>query len=90
MVREDADLVSAEICWAAQMLELACRIGQARQSVGFERDLHQVPAPQRAELATELKPLIEQQREMWLSRSRPGGLDDSIARLELTLEQLET
>jgi hypothetical protein len=36
----------------------------------------------RRTLAEEINGLIGAYRELWLARSRPGGLDDSIVRLE--------
>jgi hexosaminidase len=82
MERPDADLVTEEFRWAAHMLRLACRIGIARLSADPEGALEAVPADQRAALADELRGLIEQHRALWLRRSRPGGLSDSVARLE--------
>jgi len=42
-------------------------------------------APDTAALRRDLADAIVEQRACWLLRSRPGGLDDSIARLEETL-----
>jgi hypothetical protein len=36
-------------------------------------------------LRADLTEAIELQRAAWLARSRPGGLSDSLARLETTL-----
>jgi len=44
-----------------------------------------LPAPDVAALRRDLAGAIEEQRACWLLRSRPGGLDDSVARLEETL-----
>ena len=46
-------------------------------------------APSDAELADDLRAGIASQREAWLLRSRSGGLDDSVARLEKTLDEYE-
>lgn len=40
-------------------------------------------------LAGTLRALIEEHRELWLARSRPGGLDDSCAWYRATLAELE-
>lgn len=82
MDRGDAQLVSEELAWVAEMLRLACRIGLSRVSAGLDRPLSAVPAPTRALLAEQLGPLIDQHRRLWLRRSRPGGLSDSARRLE--------
>jgi hypothetical protein len=42
-------------------------------------------APGAAELRRDLAEALEEQRACWLARSRPGGLGDSLARLERTL-----
>ena len=39
--------------------------------------------PARSELAQDLDALRTEQRARWLARSRPGGLDDSLSRLDL-------
>lgn len=46
-------------------------------------------APSDAELRLDLSEAIEEQRQCWLARSRPGGLTDSLARLEDTLSSYE-
>lgn len=43
------------------------------------------PAPDDAALRRDLAEAIVEQRACWLARSRPGGLADSVARLEATL-----
>lgn len=48
-----------------------------------------LPAPDTAELRRDLADAIVEQRACWLLRSRPGGLDDSVARLEETLAGYE-
>jgi hypothetical protein len=44
-----------------------------------------VPCPADAELRRDLGDAIAEQRACWALRARPGGLADSIARLETTL-----
>lgn len=43
-------------------------------------------APETAALRADLAEAIEEQRACWLLRSRPGGLTESVSRLERTLE----
>ena len=45
--------------------------------------------PSRSELQSDLREAIEAQRSCWLERSRPGGLSDSIGRLEKTLSEYD-
>jgi hypothetical protein len=44
------------------------------------------PAPDAATLREDLREAIAEQRVCWLARSRPGGLADSLGRLEARLE----
>jgi hypothetical protein len=78
--RSDGDLVLDELRAAAALVALLCRDGQAR----LEQDgwLSSVPDRKLAELAADLRPLIERHRQLWLARNRPGGLEDSVAWLE--------
>jgi hypothetical protein len=65
----DADLISAEMRNAAAMLRHACRIGRAELSgEAWERD--------------GMVQIAEEHRRLWLARNRPGGLADSVRRLE--------
>ena len=80
--RPDAEQLAEELVWAADALRLACELGQARLVAGLDRPLEAVAPDVRAGLAKQLEPLIQAHRRLWLARSRPGGLDDSAARLE--------
>jgi hexosaminidase len=72
----DGDVVRAELLQATRL---------ARH--GAWRLLAQAggAAPGTDELRTDLAAAIDEQRVVWLRRARPGGLDDSVARLEATL-----
>jgi hypothetical protein len=66
---EDADLIQAEFRNAAAMLRFACALGGAElEGVGGGMT---TPAS-----------IISEHRRLWLARNRPGGLIDSLARLE--------
>lgn len=72
----DGDLVIREVSHAARMarhgaLRILARAG--------------VEGPTDETLRDELRLLIDEYRELWLERSRPGGVDDSVAHLEATL-----
>ena len=72
----DAEVVRRELVQAARLARHgAWRIAR---NAGFA-------APSDLELRRDLEEAIEEQRACWLLRSRPGGLGDSIARLEKTL-----
>ncbi|HZC26443.1 MAG TPA: glycoside hydrolase, partial [Actinopolymorphaceae bacterium] len=72
----DAELIAAEFRHTARMLRHACRRGLL--AVGAVEDTD----PVRRELAADLEELITEYRRLWLLRNRPGGLGDSVGRLE--------
>ncbi len=78
---ESRSLVTRELAWVRQALELACRLGIERLEAGRERRATQLPATARRALVEPLEALIEALPELWLARSRPGGLEDSRAYL---------
>ncbi len=71
--RSDAALLQREFELAARMMRHAAR-----------RGLYAIGAPDRsaAELDWDLSEIIEEYQAVWLLRNRPGGLCDSVARLE--------
>jgi hypothetical protein len=72
----DGEVVRREL---VQAIRLA-RHGAWRQLRGAG-----LACPSDAELRADLADAIEEQRACWLERSRPGGLADSVARLDETL-----
>ncbi|NLF76659.1 MAG: family 20 glycosylhydrolase [Chloroflexi bacterium] len=73
MARPDAGLVRAEYRMVADLLRHACWHGL---------QLAGQPVRTPGELLADLERLAAIMRENWLARSRPGGLDDSLARLD--------
>lgn len=82
--RLDARLVEDEFTLAARLLRHACRLGLARLKADGA-PTRALPTADRARLAAELEPLLEDYRRIWLLRNRPGGLADSVGRLEALL-----
>ena len=72
----DGDLVRDELTQAARL----ARHGAWRLLMTADG-----AAPDAGRLRADLADAIERQREVWLRRSRPGGLADSVARFEATL-----
>ena len=73
MDRADADLIKDELRNAAAMLRHACRRGRWLLARTGDRP---------SNMAQELRGIIEEHQRLWLARNRPGGLSDSVLRLE--------
>ncbi len=73
-----------ELAWVTDALTLACRIGRARLSIERNQPARALPKVEREPLVSAASRLIADLPELWLSRSRPGGLDESLAVLERT------
>jgi hypothetical protein len=71
--RSDGELIRAEIHNGAEMLRHACRRGRWRLDPSSE------PGER---LRQHLLRVIAEHKRLWLARNRPGGLVDSVARLE--------
>ncbi|MCB9904076.1 MAG: family 20 glycosylhydrolase [Planctomycetes bacterium] len=74
-----------ELEWAARLLEVGARLGAARCRTP-ERALHELDAA--ANLAEDLDALISRHRELWLRRSRSGGLERSASVLQRVVDAL--
>jgi hypothetical protein len=81
--------VREELGWARDLLRFACELGRARCALPDGAPIALIPATLRTALVQQLKPLLDQQRALWLARNRPGGLDDSARRLERILTDLQ-
>ncbi|HEV8247645.1 MAG TPA: family 20 glycosylhydrolase, partial [Polyangiaceae bacterium] len=87
--RSEASVASGEFSWAARLLSFSCDLGQARLGQSSELCPIAALAPERRKLlAEQLGGLIDEHHKIWLSRNRPGGLSDSVARLERTRSEL--
>ncbi|HDP36014.1 MAG TPA: glycoside hydrolase [Candidatus Hydrogenedentes bacterium] len=87
MNRDDAELILAEFEMNACMALFAVRLGEERLKAGGVGTA-QLPADARALLSGELDQIITEYKTLWLARNRPGGLGDSVARLETVLRLL--
>jgi hypothetical protein len=68
---EEARRIADEFRNAAAMLRLCVAIGRVK--IGFQESV-----------GIDVRPIIAEHRRLWLSRNRPGGLEDSIRRLQPT------
>jgi hexosaminidase len=89
MTCSDAGLLVDEVQWAAATAQLSCRLGQARLAGPAPISTPGIPAATRAALAEDLRAATARHRELWLRRSRPGGLADSAGRFLRILPLLE-
>ena len=87
MKRNDAALILAEFRMNTRMALFALRLGEERVRAGGV-GTSQLPENIRAALAQELDQIIAEYTTLWLARNRPGGLDDSVERLERIREHL--
>jgi hexosaminidase len=71
--RADLDLLRREFNLAARML----LHGSQRLLLAFDAPIKDGPT-----LATDMTDIIAEYQSVWLARNRPGGLPDSVARLE--------
>ncbi|QNP62205.1 glycoside hydrolase [Streptomyces genisteinicus] len=74
----DGDTVVRELTHAVALAAFALDLLRAQAHSGGPADT--VDAATAARLLRRLDPLLAEQRACWLLRSRPGGLDDSMAR----------
>lgn len=77
---QDANLVLAEFRNMIRMLQQACDRGLLRRG-GDVRD-----SESRRKMAAGMNLIISEHRQLWLSRNRPGGLQDSENRLNQRLK----
>jgi len=78
MQAPDAELVEAELRCAASLLRHACHLGIARIAAP-DKMIERIPRARCTELGAELEGIIAEYKRLWLARSRPGGLPDSVA-----------
>jgi hexosaminidase len=77
MARMDADLIRREFLFTARLMRHACYRG----FLAIETDPQKITVLSQ-QMSTDIKEIIDEYRLLWLSRNRPGGLEDSAARME--------
>ncbi|HEX3000026.1 MAG TPA: glycoside hydrolase, partial [Armatimonadota bacterium] len=84
MERPDAALILEEFRNAAALMRHGCKLTIARLQAGGGA-IATLSAETRQALAADLAAIISDYRRLWLSRNRPGGLRESVGRLEKLL-----
>ena len=77
LARPDAGLISQEFNLTARLMRHACRRGL----LAIETDAARA-AVLRRELDQDMRDFIPHYKQVWRARNRPGGLVDSVERLE--------
>jgi hypothetical protein len=75
--RADANQLTRELEWSADMVTLTTHDARAR--VQGDGTISSIDEGTRNKLAARLADLTSEHRALWLARNRPGGLDDSVA-----------
>ena len=83
LAADDSALIRRETGWALDVLGFACEIGRARLDLGAGRALSELAAERLGELEGTWSGLVDELRELWPTRSRPGGLEESIGRFRI-------
>jgi hypothetical protein len=80
MQAQDARLLSEELHFTADLMTHAAHLGKKRFATP-SLDTKEIHRSVRKDFAEELTVLVERYNELWLKRSRPGGLKDSVGRM---------
>lgn len=81
----DADIVVKELQLAADIALHSINLG-IEQLQAKDYLIENIPKEKRDELITELKPLIQRHKQLWILRNRIGGMDSSAIRFENLLK----
>lgn len=85
---EDGDLLYRELTFTANLMAHAAHLGKERLATA-DLTTAEIPSSVRKILGTELEVLIGVFKKLWLSRSRPGGLEDSAGRMIALMESYQ-
>jgi hypothetical protein len=77
---EDANLLKEELRFTADLMAHAIHLGKERFATQ-RMIVEDIPLSVRKDLMKEIAALIEGFQDLWLKRSRPGGLPDSVGRM---------
>ncbi len=78
----EEELLLNELAFTSRLLGHGCRLGQSMLSTD-DLTIARIPEETRNLLARELSGLMDEYRRLWNLRSRPGGLKESIGRMEV-------
>lgn len=81
MTRPDADIIRDEFALSGMMLRHGCNRGL----LAVNHPKMRSPS----EMRLDLTEIVTEYRRIWLLRNRPGGLSDSVRRLEVMMQEYE-
>lgn len=87
MGRDDAALILDEYETNVALARIGLRLGRER-IINGDVGIAELPAAIRAAIAAELDQTMARYRKLWLARSRPGGLAESIGRMQALQDRL--
>lgn len=85
----DSSIIMEELIQAAALAKHAINLGKARLDAK-DQATDNIPAAKKQLLYNELAPLIDNHKELWIKRNRPGGLKESSEKLEGILDYYKT
>jgi len=77
----ESSLASEEFDWVLGLMRCSCDLAEARLETPHGSPLSSIPEDSAIPIAERLRSLGERHADLWLVRSRPGGLADSVERL---------
>ena len=78
IVDEETTLVIKEMEWLCDVLKLSCDIWLDRLWIGVHVPISKLPKESKELKIKQFDDLIQRHKKLWIQRSRPGGLDESI------------
>lgn len=85
---EDADLIRDEFLNAAALLRHACKRGEVMKQLAAGKTKKEL-GKEIGELNKSMAPIMKTHRRLWLTRNRPGGLDESIGYMQRLVDEYE-
>jgi hypothetical protein len=84
------ELAHKELGLALDLMRCSCELGIIRASAADGAHISELPRDETRAIAEELRDLGERHADLWLVRSRPGGLADSVTRLHGLADVLQS
>lgn len=83
--KADSKIVEQEILFMADLIKHGCDLGIARIAAK-DKLIANIPKQTRDKLAEDMERIMVEHKRVWLLRNRPGGLEDSLNRMQKLLD----